>query len=442
MHSPKEASDNLAEEIALFRYGLIADLVRLEPGSKNIYRMLRERAEHSYTIPGSARQRVAAETLRSWLKAYRRHGFAGLYPKPRSDRGKSRSIAAHVVDLLLQRKEHNPGLTVRQLIAEVQERSSEPCELAESTVHRLLQQAGLSGAAGKDSNDASSKDRRQFGYRYAGELWMSDVMHGPAVLREGRRKHKTYLIAFLDDATRVITHAEFCWSENTATFFPVFKKALLRRGLPLRLYVDNGANYRSRQLELVCAKLGVTLVHARPYQPQGKGKIERFFRTVRMQFLNNTTATSLDALNRELWAWIEGEYHHAPHRGLGGEAPIEQWMQVAERVQLVGPELDLDDLFLWEDKRKVRTDRTVSLGGHQYEVDALLVGHKVTLRYDPAAPPTRPLQVWHKAERQADATALDRHANCYVKRNNTPSAKKGVDFTSLENSYANIDRKE
>jgi hypothetical protein len=181
---------------------------------------------------------------------------------------------------------------------------------------------------------------------------------------------------------------------------------------------------------LVCAKLGVTLVHARPYQPQGKGKIERFFRTVRMQFLNQVHADAIDEMNRRLWAWVEGEYHLAPHRGLGNETPLDRWAQVAARIKVVGPEMDLDDLFLWEVKRQVRTDRTVSLNGNLYEAPAELVRQNVTLRYDPGAPVSRPLQVWHRGVRHDDAKPLDPHANCFVKRDNS-TPKSSLDFTSL-----------
>ena len=429
MKTSATTDHDLAEEVALFRYGVIADVVRQEPGSPGIYAQLRERAAQHYDIPGSSKNRVAVETMRAWVKAYRKRGFAGLYPKPRSDRGRPRNIAAEVVDQLLHTKDQSPALTVKQVIATVKSEGLVPadCVLPESTVHRLLHRAGLMVKA---ADGGTNKDRRQFCYAWAGELMMSDVMHGPALVRDGRRKHKTYLIAFLDDATRVITHAQFCWSENTATFFPVFKMALLRRGIPLRLYVDNGAAYRSRQLELVCAKLGITLVHARPYQPQGKGKIERFFRTVRMQFLSQVHAESIDEMNQRLWAWVEGEYHLAPHRGLDKETPLDRWTQVAARIKTVGPEMDLDDLFLWEVKRQVRTDRTASLNGNLYEAPAELVRQNVTLRYDPGAPTSRPLQVWHRGIRYDDATPLDRHANCFVKRDNA-TPKSGLDFSSI-----------
>jgi transposase InsO family protein len=133
----------------------------------------------------------------------------------------------------------------------------------------------------KKSGDGD-QDRRRFAFERAGQLWSSDVMHGPGVMIDGVRR-KSYLIAFIDDASRVIPYAAFAFSENTRTFLPIYKQALLRRGLSERLYVDNGANYRSRHLSIVCAKLGVALIHARPYRPQGKGKIERFFRITRIE---------------------------------------------------------------------------------------------------------------------------------------------------------------
>jgi transposase InsO family protein len=163
----------------------------------------------------------------------------------------------------------------------------------------------------------SEQDRRRFAFAHAGDLWMSDVMHGPTVgIGERGQRRKAYLIAFLDDATRVIPYAAFALSENTQAFLPIFKQALLRRGRPARLYVDNGSNYRSQHLALVCAKLGIALIHSRPHQPEGRGKQERWFRTVRAQFLTRLTPAdteSLDALNRRLWLWIESEKCFAKH---------------------------------------------------------------------------------------------------------------------------------
>ena len=408
------------QALALFRYGLIAEFIQLPAGSPGLYARLREKARADYVIPGSNRTRVASETLRHWLKDYRRGGFDALLPKGRADRGHSRALPQAVADALLSLKDEQPGLSIPQLIRAVQHSSVAPASLLlpPSTVHRLLSRAGLMHKASAE-DEVSSQDRRRFAFVDAGQLWMSDVMHGPSVAVPGRGRRKTYLIAFLDDATRVVPYCAFALSENTQAFLPVFKQALMRRGIPQRLYVDNGANFRSQHLALVCAKLGVALIHARPYQPQGKGKMERWFRTARSQLVSRLGAAdtnSLETLNRRLWAWVEGEYHQAPHRGLDEQTPLDRWAMRADQVRLPGPHLDLDALFLFEAKRRVQRDRSVSLNGSLFEVDAALVGHTVTLRYDPSAPPVRGIEVWHDDKFVSRAAPLDAYANCFVRR--------------------------
>ena len=428
MNDPDE---ELRKAVALFRYGLLADVLRLPPGSGEIRRTLHEKAQQTYVIPGTRRTRVAVETLRDWLSLYRTGGFEALYPKTRSDRGLPRRLPPEVAEVLVSLKTEHSALSVRALIKAAHERGVDH-PLAPSTVHRLLSREGLLDAR---PGEPTAADRRRFAFRDAGELWMSDVMHGPKVT-DGRRRRKTYLIAFIDDATRVLPFAAFAYSENTTAFLPVFKQAIARRGLPARLYCDNGANYRSQQLALVCAKLGVALIHARPYQPAGKGKIERFFRTLRAVWLAHLTPAateSIETLNRTLWAWVEGEYHLSPHRGLDGRTPLDQWALAGHNVRYPDPGLDLDDLFLFEAKRRVMKDRTVSLNGRLYEVDAHLVGQLVTLRYDPDAPPARPIAVVHDGQSAGVATRLDAYANTRVKRHR-PSSQLHCDTPAPEPS--------
>ena len=408
-----------AETVALFRYGLIADLRDVRPGDRSLHVRLEEKADREYEIPGTTRRRVAAGTLREWLYAYRRGGFDALKPRPRRDVGRARALPPPVADALCTLKEEAPTFSVLMLIATARQRGLIPPDLvvAPATVHRLLTRHGLMVRA---PETPTMKDRRRFAFALANDLWMSDVMHGPTVLDEGdRRRHKTYLIALLDDATRVVPHAAFARSENVIAFLPVFARAIQRRGVPSRLYVDNGSAYRARHLALVCAKLGVTLIHARPYQPQAKGKIERFFRTCRAQLLPTLVdgdTRSLDALNRRLWAWLEDEYHETPHRGLEGETPLARWAATAGG--LAQPPDHLDELFLFEEKRKVQKDRTVSLRGVVYEVDASLVGETVTLRYDPARA-TRGITVVFRDRVLDIAKPVDAYANCFVRRDHS-----------------------
>lgn len=415
---------DIDQEVALFRFGVIADLVHLPLGTKGLYSKLREKADKEYVIPCSRRTAVAQETIRDWLKKYRRGGFDALLPKSRTDRGKPRKLPREVADLLLAAKEENSDLTVSLVIKKVRESGRVPDDIRmpQSTVYKLLARNGL-----MRKKNEPAKDHRRFSYQYAGDLFMSDVMHGPAAGDSGNQKRKTYLIAFIDDATRVIPYAAFTHSENTASFMPVLKQAILRRGIPQRLFVDNGSAFRSQHLTLVCAKLGITLIHARPYHPQAKGKIERWFRTVRLQFLpmlSEKDRSSLEAINRALWAYIEIEYHRTPHRMLG-EAPLDRWARTGERVRYPEPGVDLDDLFLFEIKRKVMKDRTVSLNGMVYEVDAALVGETVILRYDPANQ-GKTVEVCHNSRHVQQAKRLDAYANCFVKRQRPDTTLQGI----------------
>lgn len=423
------------QAVALFRYGLIAEFLHRPSNQPGLYQRLREKASQDYQIPGSRRQRVAAETLRHWIKDYKRGGIDALKPKPRHDLGRSRALPQPLADQLLALKEEQPQLSVAQLIASVTPTvtptstptTTAPAALATalpawrpsaSTVYRLLRRAGLMDKSAEHTTGLDA-DRRRFAFEHPGQLWMSDVMHGPCVTLEGSRtRRKAYLIAFLDDATRVVPYCAFTLAESTQAFLPVFKQALMRRGIPQRLYVDNGANYRSQQLALVCAKLGIALIHARPYQPSGKGKQERFFRTVRSQLLptlSDADTASLAALNRRLWAWVETEYHHHPHRGLGGDTPLDRWA-AGRAPRLPEPDLDLDALFLFEAKRRVQRDHTVSLNGTAFEVDAALVGQTVTLRWDPSVPAGRGIEVWHESRLVVCAKPVDAYANCFVRR--------------------------
>lgn len=415
----KDPRTEHAEKVALFRYGLIADLLQPAPDDgRKLYERLKEKASKSYCIPATRRTTVAVETMRDWISLYKAGGFEALKPKPRKDIGSARAIPIEVLDLLVATKDAHRDYSVSMVIDAVKKENAaaRAIELPLSTVHRVLSRAGVMDRL---PEDATTKDRRHFSYEHAGELWMSDVMHGPAVVVGSRRKQKTHLLGLLDDATRVVPYCAFALSENTTSFLPVLKSAVMRRGIPKRLYVDNGAVFRSHHLALVCAKLGITLIHARPYQPQGKGKQERFFRTVRMRLLPTLTAadmSSLDALNRRLWGWVEGEYHQTPHGGLDGTTPLDAWAMRSGDVRVPGPEVDLREMFLFEQKRRVHRDRTVSLDGLLYEVDASAVGEIVVLRYDPSKRGA-PIDVWHRGKKVHTARVVDAYANCFVKRN-------------------------
>ena len=413
---PTTPSHRHREDVALFRFGLVAQIIACPPGPARKAVMVALAAKH-HTIPGTTRTVVAEGTLKDWVRLYENAGYDGLLPKQRADRAKPRQMSAEISEVLLDIKRTTPGLSVRQIIATAYQNGDLPADVrvAPSTVHRLLTREGLMVA----EKLAPAQDLRRFAYRYPNELWQADVMHGPRVPDAKGRLRKTYLLAIIDDATRVIPYAQFAFTENAGAFIHVLHEAITRRGLPERLYTDNGRNFRSHHLTIVCARLGIALVHARPYHAAGKGKIERWFRTVRNQLLSPLTPETipdLDTLNTRTRCWIEGEYHMTPHRGLDNAVPLDRWVEHAEHIRFPDPHLDLELLFMHEAQRKVSKVRTVSLNNRLYEVAPELTGQTVTLRYDPSVPPGRPLLVYHNDQPAGTATLLDPHANTTIPR--------------------------
>ena len=211
-------------------------------------------------------------------------------------------------------------------------------------------------------------------------------MHGPRVPMDGGLR-KAYLVSLMDDASRLIVHSAFCPGETALDIEAVLKQAVLKRGLPVKLVIDNGPAYRAKTLQGICARLGIHLVYCRPYHPEGKGKLERWHRTFRDQFLSEFDATrigDLSDLNARLWAWLESVYHRTAHSGLDGQTPVARYQQDLARVRTLGTLADrLDALFYHRITRLVRKDGTVSYQSTRFEVPYELSGRSVRLVVDP-----------------------------------------------------------
>ncbi|MGH8301994.1 MAG: DDE-type integrase/transposase/recombinase, partial [Steroidobacteraceae bacterium] len=291
------------DPMALFRLSVLGPLVsrpRLDRGEQKT--LLRELASKEYDIPGSRRRHIAEKTLQEWLLKYRRQGLEGLTPKGRSDHGVSK-LSAEVQERLLFAKRENPRRSIRVLRWMLEHEGLVAREtLSRSAIHRFLKQHDLSRPSGCASEP---EERRSFVAAQANEIWYGDVLHGPKVLLAGRPR-KTYLVTLMDDASRLIAHSAFCLSETAVQIEAVLKQAVLKRGLCNRLVVDNGAAYRSGSLQGICARLGTQLIYCRPYHPEGKGKLERWHRTLRDQCLSELDGTPIELgeLNARLWAWI------------------------------------------------------------------------------------------------------------------------------------------
>ena len=396
---------------ALFRLSVLGPLVsreRLERGE--LQQIVRDLAQREYAIPGSRRHYLGEKTIEAWYYRWRREGIAGLAPKIRVDRGQSKLSPANQAAILAAKRE-NPRRSIRQIqhlleSAGLVARGS----LSRSAIHRLLQQHGLSRMSGSSS---LPEEKRSFAAAAAGSIWYGDVMHGPRVPIKGQLR-KTYLVSLLDDASRLITHSAFCLGETALDIEGVLKQALLKRGIPIKLIVDNGAAYRANTLQEICVRLGIHLIYCRPYAPEGKGKLERWHRTFRNQFLSELDErhiTHLDDLNARLWAWNEQVYNRTAHAGLGGLTPLARYQQDLPKIRSLGPRAaQLDALFHHRIMRFVRKDGTVSYLGNRFEVPYELAGKTVKLVVDPHAGSVVGVEN-DASDRLGVATPLDAIAN-------------------------------
>ena len=358
------------DPIALFRLSVLGPLVSREQLHRGeLQHFVRELAQREYDIPGSRRRHVGEKTIEAWFYAYRRGGLDALMPRPRADRGQCK-LTPEVQEANLAAKRDNPRRSIRQ-IRDLLEAAGTVArgQVSRSALHRLLQQHDLSRPSGSAS---LAEEKRSYVTEFAGTLWYGDVMHGPTVTVAGRQR-KTYLVTLMDDASRLVAHSAFALSETALSIEGVLKQALLKRGLPRKLVVDNGAAYRAHSLQGICARLGIQLIYCRPYAPEGKGKLERWHRTVRDQFLSELDlprVAGLDDLNARLWAWVEQVYHRRPHGGLSdGQTPLARYQQDLPRIRSLGPRAaQLDSLFHHRIARHVRRDGSVAYLGARFEV--------------------------------------------------------------------------
>jgi putative transposase len=249
--------------------------------------------------------------------------------KPRQDRGQYRSITPQLAELIERLKRENPHRAGTTLLRELALRSgSDSAPIAPATLYRFLQQRALT-----TRQLQATPGRKKFEAEFSNQVWQSDLLFGPYVQRPGGGRMQAFLFAVLDDASRLVPHAQFYDNQGLDAFLDCLRHAVASRGVPIKLYVDNGKVYRSEQLARLAASLGILITHSSPYQPEGRGKIERFFRTVREQFLAN-----LEELNERLWTWIEQVYHRSQHASLG-TTPLLRWQRDIDRdgnfVQIV-----------------------------------------------------------------------------------------------------------
>jgi len=339
---------------------------------------------------------ISERTLRRYVAAFNQGGFDDLIPRERKDKGSCKAITPKALELAGELRQELPGRSAKRIQELL---SSEGYNVARSTLERHLRQRGLS------EKELKASQRQVTGRRFnrvgRNTLWQSDLKYGPYLPdpKSPGRRMRTYLVVIIDDATRLVVHAEFYANQKLPVIEDALRKAVTRCGCPANFYVDNGKIFVSRWLRLACAKLGIRHLNTKIFSPESKGKIERFNLTVE-EFLGEAQLEkpqTLDALNALFRAWLSEGYNHRAHSALSGKSPAEAFTQDAKPLRFPSPEA-LRDAFLWEKSPRVDKAGCISLSGICYEVGVEYIRKNILVRYDPFD--LSQIEVWDSGEKK------------------------------------------
>jgi transposase InsO family protein len=365
------------EAIALFRYGIIAQVCNGHITEQIKY--FRQMARREHDVPIWGKRFYKPETFKQWLKQYRRYGIEGLRPKCRTDKGQSRKIDEHLAQCIKEILEAYPFISAsglyRTLVAEGQIQMG---DINENTIRKFVRDNQL-------RNKNPPVPRKKFEKEHVNQLWLADCMHGPYLkLQDLPKKHKVFLIAAIDDHSRMIVARGWFLYENSLSLEIMIKHGILQFGKPDNLYCDNGAIFSTSHLQLACARLGIALIHSKPYDSPSRGKIERFFRTVRSKFMATlpiTEINSLEQLNQLFEDWLQKEYHKFRHEGIQ-TTPMERYFDDIKKTTIKRvTEEELDLAFYVTIQRTVKNDSTISVKNVSYQCPHRFIGRKIEIRY-------------------------------------------------------------
>jgi putative transposase len=354
-----------AEEIAVFRSQLIGPLMHRVLTRGELHSALAEAAALSVRPPGSAVLKTfSIPTLERWYYRFKKKGLLGLRPMPRSDRGCGQALLEAQRELICELRREHPSASAELLLRELISQGHLAKDLVSpTTVRRMLAEKNLDRVSLRRLPDEPRRLRWEASH--AGALWHGDVCHGPA-LADGPRWAPLRIHGMLDDQSRYVVALEARKSEKEDDMLEIFVNAVRRHGLPDALYLDNGSTYSGKELATACARLGVALVHAKPYDPQARGKMERFWRSLREALLDHLDrALPLPEVQARLDNYLATHYQTQPHGSLLGETPAGRW--VSKKTRAVTDE-QLAAALTVQSRRRVSKDGVISIEGQLYEL--------------------------------------------------------------------------
>ncbi|MGH2506169.1 MAG: DDE-type integrase/transposase/recombinase [Ktedonobacteraceae bacterium] len=388
---------------ALFRLEVIAPLVSGRLSKRELELERKRVLERIYTTPDGKEWQVSARTLRDWVRRHKQKGFVGLFDTDRGTHGRSRAISEDVLKEAMTLRKQEKSLSIPQIMEllkysePLQGRADELKRVSASTLNRQLKKRGA--IKNKSREEVGSFQRWQ--QKFVNDMWTADTADGIWIPDPANPKQfkKTYFISFVDDASRVVPHAQFYFDTKLPSLLDCFKKALQKRAKPGRLYADNAWIYHSTTMRLLCAELDIKPSFCTPKRPPGKGKIERKIRTVEEGFYNiaeHAGIKTLDELNQFFFAWLTSKYHKVVHSELDGLTPMQRWLVDKERLVRVTPLEVRRGLMLRCQRRVDRKTATVRLDRSKYQANIALAGEKVEVRYhfdDPAE-----IEIWQRGK--------------------------------------------
>jgi putative transposase len=405
-----------AQEIGLFRWRVISEATDVSLSARERGALVRALAARGHLDPDGQWVRVSRNTLDRWIRAYREGGFDALVPTPRRQPNRT---PERLLELALSLRREQPARTAAQIYRIVVE--AEGRSPSARTIQRHLVAAGLPWKGGPVTRALG-----RFEAEFRNELWTGDALHGPLIA--GRR---AFLFCFLDDHSRLLCGYRWAAREDVLNASKALRAGIAARGVPKAIYVDNGSPFVSGQLLRACAVLNIRLIHSRPGRPEGRGKIERAFRTIREQLLvefEDHPPASLDELGQTFQAWVEQVYHRRVHSETG-QTPLERFL-VAGAPQLP-TERSLREAFRWSERRTVSRTGTVAMHGNTYEVDPGLAGRRVDLVFDPSELADIEVRLDSHHAGLAVPLKIKRHVHPRARQPAQRSAPTGIDYLGL-----------
>lgn len=434
----KDGKELQKQQIADFRYSVVGELCNSYMSKSERAELILEKAERSYSIPGSTRTKISEAAIRSWVSRCRKLGRDGLLPKLREDRGRPRSISDEAAQIITDRLEQHPELTAKSAVKQLLSEGKLSKPVTSSALSRFIRGNNLT--RNERRKKKTTEERRRFSFEIPLECVQADAMHAFMVPDDSGIKRKAVLIAFIDDCTRRILYGKFHFSEKSIHFEDGIRHILLSHGKIGKLYTDNGSTFVSNQTRRITAILGVYLIHSRPYKPQGRGKIERFFRTVRDGFLrplDKNSIKSLEQLNTRFTTWLEMEYHRGFHSSLG-TTPLDAWLNKADKVKSINPDINLEQVFMHCEKRKIYNDSVFSLQGKIFEAPSVLAGKTVSIYFNPHLPVEKAF-IKYEGFDYTEARPVNLYGNTKIKRHEytrqlVPCEKQEITFSDNDTS--------